>query len=59
MRLSWSEHLRAARTLETSSVSELGSSLSLMGMALLMLAEDLLDREVESADGRGGHVEDT
>ena len=46
MRLTWPQHLQAARTLETSGLTELGSSLSLMGMALLMLVEDLLDQEM-------------
>ncbi|QBE69429.1 hypothetical protein SynWH8101_1847 [Synechococcus sp. WH 8101] len=45
MRLSWSQHLQAARTLETSRSADLGTSFALMGMALLMLSEDLLAQE--------------
>lgn len=45
MRLTWSQHLQAARTLESSNVADLGISLALMGLALLMLSEDLLAQE--------------
>lgn len=41
MRLSWSQHLQTARTVGAVELSELGSALALMGMALLMLAQDL------------------
>jgi hypothetical protein len=41
MRLSWSQHLIAARTLELSGREQTGTSLALMGMALLMLLQDL------------------
>jgi hypothetical protein len=46
MRLSWPEHLQAARTLELSGDSQRGEALALMGMALLVLAQDLLDQEL-------------
>ena len=46
MRLSWGQHLQAARTLESHGDADLGASLCLMGMALLMLAEDLLESEL-------------
>lgn len=45
MRLTWSQHLQAARTLESSNDADLGISLALMGLALLMLSEDLLAQE--------------
>jgi membrane protease subunit (stomatin/prohibitin family) len=41
MRLSWSQHLAAARTLELSGREEMGTAIALMGMALLMLLQDL------------------
>lgn len=46
MRLSWGQHLQAARTIESRCDADLGASLCLMGMALLMLAEDLLESEL-------------
>ena len=46
MRLSWGQHLQAARTIESHCDADLGTSLCLMGMALLMLAEDLLESEL-------------
>ncbi|EAQ69918.1 hypothetical protein SynRS9909_01829 [Synechococcus sp. RS9909] len=45
MRLTWSQHLQAARTLESSHFADLGISFALMGLALLMLSEDLLAQE--------------
>ena len=41
MRLSWSQHLAAARTLELALREETGTALALMGMALVMLLQDL------------------
>lgn len=41
MRLSWSQHLTAARTLERVGDDQAGVALALMGMALLMLLQDL------------------
>ncbi len=41
MRLSWSQHLAAARTLELAGREETGTALALMGMALVMLLQDL------------------
>jgi len=53
MRLSWSQHLIAARTLEMSGREQTGASLALMGMALLMLLQDLHQQmmEVEPSNG--------
>jgi len=45
MRLTWPEHLQASRTVELAGESERGMALALMGMSLLILAEDLLDSE--------------
>ena len=47
MRLTWAQHLQAARTLQLHGDADVGGSLCLMGMALLMLSEDLLELEIE------------
>lgn len=54
VRLSWSEHLRHARTLELSSAADRGTSLALMGMGLLILGQDLLELEKEQNLSAGG-----
>jgi len=41
MRLSWSQHLAAARTLELTGRQQMGTALALMGIALVMLLQDL------------------
>ena len=41
MRLSWSQHLSAARTLEMVGDEQAGTALALMGVAVLMLLQDL------------------
>jgi hypothetical protein len=41
MRLSWSQHLATARSLELTGRDNTGTALALMGMALLMLLQDL------------------
>jgi hypothetical protein len=41
MRLSWSQHLSTARTLEMVADDHAGTALALMGVALLMLLQDL------------------
>jgi hypothetical protein len=41
MRLSWDQHLDAARTFESASLETVGVSLALMGMAMLILLQDL------------------
>lgn len=51
MRLSWPQHLQVSRTLELSGDGERGMALALMGMSLLILAEDLLADESGHADG--------
>jgi len=48
MRLTWSQHLSAARTIELAGQGQCGTALALMGVALLMLLEDL--SEVGSTD---------
>jgi len=45
MRFSWSQHQHVARTLETVPEQQFGLALALMGVAILMLAEDLLVSE--------------
>jgi hypothetical protein len=53
MRLTWPEHLQTARTLELTGDAQRGEALALMGVALLVLAQDLLDQElaVSAAEG--------
>jgi len=46
MRLTWAQHWQAARMLQSHGETDLSGSLCLMGMALLMLAEDLLELEM-------------
>jgi hypothetical protein len=46
MQLSWPQHLQTARTLELSAPEDRGTALALMGIALLLLAQDLLTEEV-------------
>ena len=41
MQLSWAQHLQTARLIERSSHQDCGTALALMGMALLVLSEDL------------------
>lgn len=45
MRLSWPQHLQVSRTIELAADSQRGMALALMGVSLLMLAEDLLESE--------------
>ncbi|MEB3323728.1 MAG: hypothetical protein VKM17_00135 [Cyanobacteriota bacterium] len=47
MRLTWPQHLETARTLELTGDGQRGEALALMGVALLMLAQDLLEEELE------------
>jgi hypothetical protein len=52
MRLSWPQHLQASRTVELAGESQQGMALALMGMSLLILAEDLLDSEQAASDSK-------
>jgi hypothetical protein len=52
MRLSWPEHLQTARLLELSGDDHRGMSLALMGIALLLLAQDLLAQELDPPTGQ-------
>ena len=45
MRFSWSQHQNVARKLDAVPQQQFGVALALMGVAILMLAEDLLDSE--------------
>jgi hypothetical protein len=49
MRLSWPQHLETSRVIESTQDSHRGIALALMGMALLMLAQDLLEQEQAAA----------
>jgi hypothetical protein len=51
MRLSWPQHLQASRTIERAADAQCGEALALMGMSLLILAEDLLASERAAAGG--------
>ena len=51
MRLSWPQHLQASRTIERAANSQCGEALALMGLSLLILAEDLLVSERAAAGG--------
>lgn len=42
VRYGWSQHLEAAQVMGSSGPSDQGVALALMGVALLMLAQDLL-----------------
>jgi hypothetical protein len=48
MRLSWPQHLEASRTLELVGDRQRGIALALMGVSLLILAEDLLESQLRS-----------
>ena len=43
MRFTWTEHLSAARTLGHAGQENSGTALALMGVALLLLLQDLSD----------------
>jgi hypothetical protein len=49
MRLSWPQHLETARVVERVDDDHRGVALALMGVALLLLAQDLLDQEGDTA----------
>ena len=42
MRFGWSEHQQVARVLESVEAADQGTALALLGVALLMLAQDLV-----------------
>jgi hypothetical protein len=50
MRLTWPQHLETARTLELTGDGQRGEALALMGIALLVLAQYLLDQEITTSD---------
>ena len=45
MRLSWPQHLQTARLLESAPDAQCGTALALMGISLLILAQDLLEAQ--------------
>lgn len=50
MRLSWPQHLEVSRTVERAGAGHKGEALALMGISLLILAEDLLQSEAGRSD---------
>ena len=50
MRLSWPQHLETSRVVERVDDGQRGTALALMGMALLLLTQDLLDQERDLND---------
>lgn len=52
MRLTWPQHLQTARTLELAGDGQRGEALALMGVALLLLTQDLLDQELDETSER-------
>ena len=50
MRLSWPQHLEASRTLERAGDAQRGMAFALMGISLLILAEDLLESQLRGQD---------
>ena len=50
MRLSWPQHLETARLVERAADEHRGIALGLMGVALLLLAQDLLEYELAAPD---------
>lgn len=45
MRIAWSQHAQTARAVAAAGAADQGLALALMGVALLMLAQDLLLEE--------------
>lgn len=52
MRLSWPQHLETSRVVERVDDGQRGTALALMGVALLLLAQDLLEQEQELNEQR-------
>ncbi|MCS5698120.1 hypothetical protein NZK32_03580 [Cyanobium sp. FGCU-52] len=50
MRLNWPQHLQASRAIELADEGQRGMALALMGVSLLILAEDLLAAELPRPD---------
>ncbi len=50
MRLSWPQHLQASRSVEMASEDQRGMAMALMGISLLVLAQDLLDLGLRAQD---------
>lgn len=59
MRLSWPQHLQAARLIELSGEEQRGQALGLMGISLLLLLEDLLDLEAAQSVARRPPLRET
>ncbi len=50
MRLSWPQHLQASRSVEMAREDQRGMAMALMGISLLVLAQDLLDLGLRAQD---------
>lgn len=50
MRLSWPQHLQASRSVEMAGEDQRGMAMALMGISLLVLAQDLLDLGLRAQD---------
>ncbi len=50
MRLSWPQHLQASRCVEMAGEDQRGLAMALMGISLLVLAQDLLDLGLRAKD---------
>ena len=51
MQFSWQQHLEAARVISSSEPQQQGTALALMGLALLLLANDLAQSDHGSRQG--------
>jgi hypothetical protein len=49
MRLTWPQHLEVSRTVERAPLEQRGEALALMGMSLLIFAQDLLHDDLSQA----------
>lgn len=54
MRLTWPQHLEVSRTVERAAVEQRGQALALMGISLLILAEDLLHDDLARSQAAPG-----
>ena len=50
MRLSWPQHLQASLSVEMAGEDQRGMAMALMGISLLVLAQDLLDLGLRAQD---------
>ena len=55
MHLSWKKHLELSRVVTNAADKDRGTGLALMGIALTMLAKDLLIHETQSSTAEAKH----